>query len=100
MSSGAERIAEERDRQIREEGYGSEHDRHHVQQLIQAARVYSQYAGRQVQFGTYALLGVPSDWPWSYADFKLSGDPVRDLEKAGALIAAAIDAIQAGREEQ
>lgn len=31
-------------------------------------------------------------WPWSREAWKPTGDRVRDLTKAGALIAAAIDA--------
>jgi hypothetical protein len=34
---------------------------------------------------------VPSSWPWDYDWWKPSDDPIRNLTKAGALIAAEID---------
>lgn len=33
----------------------------------------------------------PAAWPWMQSAFKPSADPIRNLEKAGALIAAEID---------
>jgi len=36
--------------------------------------------------------GVPGIWPWGVVDFK-PGNRIRDLEKAGALIAAELDNI-------
>jgi hypothetical protein len=36
----------------------------------------------------------PDDWPWDWRFWKPSVDPIRDLVKAGALIAAEIDRLQ------
>jgi hypothetical protein len=36
---------------------------------------------------------VPWPWPWASRYWKPDADRVRELEKAGALIAAAIDSI-------
>lgn len=38
-------------------------------------------------------VGLPENWPWSAAAFKPSIDPLRNLEKAGALLAAEIDRV-------
>jgi hypothetical protein len=42
------------------------------------------------------LVGIPRPWPpsWSYNWWKPSDDPIRNLVKAGALIAAEIDRLQ------
>lgn len=34
---------------------------------------------------------TPLNWPWKPECFKPTGDPIRDLTKAGALVAAEID---------
>lgn len=84
---GATSIAIERQRQIETEGYTTEHDADHsVSTLVNAAEAYLGW-------------GLKT-WPWSEKDFK--PDPTddgmyhrRDLVKAGALIAAAIDRLDA-----
>ena len=85
-------IAAERHRQIAAEGYSPEHDREHADgELAQAAIAYALLA-----------LELPDSalpwWPW---DGPLKrGTAIRNLEKAGALIAAEIDrllAAQGGR---
>lgn len=48
----------------------------------------------------YAAAGLPvhsssPDWPWDEEWWKPSLDPIRNLEKAGALIAAEIDRLEA-----
>jgi hypothetical protein len=83
--AGAQLILEERIRQITEKGYDAEHDRHKtVWQFVTAAAAY---------------LGINgAKWPWSEDSFKkIDGDGYyvkRNLVKAGALIAAAIDRMQ------
>lgn len=85
--NGAELIAIERKRQIEAEGWSEQHDDAHAGgQLAIAARCYIQYAGRQ--------CGLPHYWPWEERWWKPSGDAIRDLTKAGALIAAEIDRLQ------
>jgi hypothetical protein len=79
---GASLIAAERQRQIEQEGYSPEHDEHHGQgQLGMAAKAY--------------LTGNGAAWPWDEESWKPTGDVVRDLVKAGALIAAEIDRLMA-----
>lgn len=80
--TGAELISVERERQIVGEGYSLEHDRAHgAGQLAQAAMTY--------------LTGSAEGWPWPPEALKLSGDISRNLVRAGALIAAAIDVLNA-----
>lgn len=86
MKSGIELIAEERQRQIEVEGWTPEHDdAHQYGELSKAAAVYA-------LLGTDAETceGDGSAWPWSPEWFKPS-TRLRDLVKAGALIAAEID---------
>lgn len=77
---GISLIAGERQRQICDEGYTTEHDdRHDREELARAA-------------GAYAVPTQP--WPWhSDGDRRKrhEGDRIRQLTIAGALIAAEID---------
>jgi hypothetical protein len=80
-------IARERERQISEEGWTPEHDdEHSLGELRMAARAYTGDPGR----GKVAPLG----WPWDPSAWKPSGDPARNLVKAGALIVAEIERLQ------
>ena len=102
--TGAERIAAERQRQIDTEGYTPEHDQGHVKgELLRAAQEYLMIADfnrrypdrpmtRDAALDIQDLHGWnASMWPWSREDFKPTDDPVPNLVKAGALIAAEID---------
>jgi len=97
--TGAVQIAVERRRQIAVEGYTTEHDRKHdPHQLVDAALAYT-VQGQDRLFAA-AGLGVGSDgpdayWPWDPESFRFDDDAIRSLTKAGALLAAAIDAAQA-----
>ena len=84
---GVRLIAAERQRQITAEGWSAEHDfiEHDGQQLAWAALSYLREA--------IELNGV-DDWPWDTQWWKPSDDPIRNLVKAGALIAAEIDRLQ------
>lgn len=105
--TGAELIAQERERQITAEGYTPEHDRAHSDgSLIRAAQTYittGEFLTRHPErFDPTAALTAEDlrgfsarTWPWSDAAWKPSPDPVRNLVKAGALIAAEIDRLQA-----
>lgn len=88
--TGAERIAAERQRQLDVEGWDADHDRGHGDELAQAASVYAQpQSGRDL-----------TRWPWDAEWYKPTPwNRVRELEKAGALIAAAIDSLLAGRSD-
>jgi hypothetical protein len=87
MTAGARLIAEERDRQIAEEGFSEEHDAQHAErQLAGAARayLYSYHTGYKF---------TPGSWPkgWDQKLWKVTGDKKRLLVKAGALVAAELD---------
>ena len=87
---GTELIAAERQRQIDVEGWAPEHDdEHHGQELVRAARAYLFEVLAPHQFGFH-----PQEWPWETPWWKPSPDPVRNLIKAGALVAAEIDRLQ------
>lgn len=104
MKTGIELIAEERQRQIDVEGYSEQHDsQHKTSEFIYAALAYIESARIGVhclELGNddvSSILERKTEWgnaciPWKGA-FKASTD-VRDLVKAGALIAAAIDRLQ------
>lgn len=91
MKTGAELISEERNRQIEVEGYDKEHDNgdyHDVDAFIKAAV-------------SYAIIDLKDSekkysyawWPWDGIYWKPK-DRLRNLVRAGALIAAAIDKFQ------
>lgn len=72
-------IAAERQRQVAEEGWTPEHDDQHREGALAMGAIGY-------------LTGDRSDFPASW-NFK-PGDRVRELAKAGALIAAEIDRLQ------
>lgn len=81
---GAARIAAERQRQIRGEGYSPESDRRWKNgELARAAAAYATPEARVL-------------WPFG-PQFLKRGDRERELEKAGALIAAELDRLTAER---
>lgn len=102
MKRGIELIAEERQRQIDVEGYSEQHDsQHKASELIYAAIAYAESAKIGVNCAEMGntneheimvrKVGMGIHYPFGWV-FKPSTD-VRDLVKAGALIAAAIDRI-------
>ncbi|MCW1922694.1 hypothetical protein OKA05_09025 [Luteolibacter arcticus] len=117
--TGVELIAAERARQVAEEGYTPESDdRYDIGQLVDASICYAT-AGTCLVNGPVMMgtdydctpenllpnfqeyqFGVGVSWPWVWASFKISPDPIRCLVKAGALLAAEIDRLQrrAGKE--
>jgi hypothetical protein len=108
---GADLIAQERQRQISTEGWSPTHDDRHDQgELALAAIKYASPLAVEVGYYVHHSCGcrsvgecphtVLSDkkewsdpWPWHRSSFKPS-DRIRDLVKAGALIAAEIDRLQ------
>lgn len=89
MKLGIELIAEERKRQIEVEGWTLEHDSigNNNEQLAQAAALYA----LPKVFRSYEY-DVRNIWPWDFKWWKPTpNDRVRELVKAGALIAAEID---------
>ena len=93
--TGAELIAAERQRQVEDEGWTAKHDStHRAGELAAAALCYISH-GHPVQF---RVLDFDEVWPWDRYWWKPSKNGIRNLVKAGALIAAEIDRLQ--REEK
>ena len=83
---GLQLISEEREKQLSKLGWTSQDDDTHTdQELLEAAVCYSEITLE----GKYAHKGKPSEWPWDESWWK-PGEPIRNLAKAGALIAAEI----------
>lgn len=95
MKTGIELITEERQRQIEKEGWTAKHDAEHVYgELAAAAECYLlELRARNLRGET--VKSPPPAWPWHRDWWKPSGDPVKNLIKAGALIAAEIDRLNA-----
>jgi hypothetical protein len=89
MKSGIEIIAAERERQITQEGWSLEHDAQYSNgELTDAAICYASNRPKEQGF----MLPIPSRWPWHRDWWKPTPDDrIRELAKAGALIAAEID---------
>lgn len=86
--NGIERIATERMRQIEEEGWNRQHDADHV--MGELGRVGALYA--MPDFFRERVFKHLWPFSWSRAWWKPSPENrIRELEKAGALIAAEID---------
>jgi len=91
---GVALIAAERRRQVEQEGWTPEHDdRHDGGELAEAAACYAApwFPPRPRDEGAPPI--APEGWPWGARWWK-PGDRVRELTKAGALIAAEIDRLQ------
>lgn len=95
MQSGIELIAEERKRQIDVEGWTEAHDDQHTMAEIGLAGLsYVSVAASQVRLRDGCITEtLPVYWPWK-SWWKPSPDPIRNLVKAGAFIAAEIDRLQ------
>jgi len=92
MKTGTQLIAEERQRQIEVIGRTPERDSvYKANQLIMASVAYALNAAG------FTSPMPPNEWPWHENYWKPS-TKIRDLVKAGALIAAEIDRLQ--REEE
>lgn len=92
MATGIELIAKERQRQIEVEGWTAEHDKDHdAEELLDAAICYAK-AGSEGE--DVDKIPQHNRWPWDREWWKPSEDRVRNLTKAGALIAAEIDRLQ------
>lgn len=103
--NGVELIAEERKRQIEKEGWTAEHDdEHKYGTLAIAGACYAfdvaahletrSYLGSPMNQGLYQV--AEDFWPFVGESMKVTtpDDPIRQLVKAGALIAAEIDRLQ------
>lgn len=84
-SKGAKLIAEERRRQVEEEGWDAKHDAQHSPgDLSYVARCYTSVY-------IHENTPLPEGWPWNVEYWKPSDDKIKNLVRAGALIAAEID---------
>lgn len=101
--SGAEMITTERNRQISEEGYDNEYDSQYNQEELSFAAICYTMPKRFRPDGEDALqlMGWPwGDKYWKPGNYTGIGDPlykserIRELTKAGALIAAEIDRLK------
>ena len=101
--SGIELIAQERERQINVEGYTKQHDSQHAaSDLIYAAIAYAESAKIGINCSEIGVadeneimqrkIEIGKHYPYGWL-FKPTTD-IRDLAKAGALIAAVIDRLQ------
>lgn len=101
MKTGIELITDERVRQCAKELFFDEHDDEHVSgELNDAAICYASAAAKQARGEEMRYIkGALSDYsnfpfPWEDEWWKPSEDQIRNLVKAGALIAAEIDRLQ------
>lgn len=87
---GVSLIAFERNRQITAEHFTKDHDaeEHDTGELGLAAAAYALEAVHPGHELNRAL------WPWDESWWKPKDDPIRNLVRAGALIAAEIDRLQ------
>lgn len=99
MISGVELIREERKRQITVEGWTSSNDVAYTEgELAVAAACYALPKRIREMHSTELNVGenikkIPNLWPWEAKFWKPSEFRLRELVKAGALIAAEIDRI-------
>lgn len=96
--TGAELIAQERQKQIEEEKYDREGDKifNSNEELAKAAVCYALPNDNKF----YNYDGKPVLWPWHKQHYKPSfNNRIHELIKAGALIAAEIDRLQSLGEE-
>lgn len=91
MKTGIELIAEERQRQVELEGFTAERDQEYEHdELAWAAATYALPSNANTP--NFKRIHL---WPWDKSWWKPSPDErVRELAKAGALIAAEIDRLQ------
>lgn len=93
MKTGIELIADERARQISEEQWSEVHDDSHAAgDLRDAAEAYLRELRYRIDHRDGVVGRIPAaPWPWDDQYWKPTHDAVRQLVKAGALIAAEID---------
>lgn len=96
IETGAELIAAERQRQVAAESWMPEHDDNYTNNEL-ALAAYAYCLPEDERPGVTDSCGkfTPAGWPWGQSWWKPSpNDRIRELVKAGALIAAEIDRLQ------
>lgn len=93
--NGAEMIAAERRRQLEIEGWSDLHDAQHTNFELSDAAVSYAISGYGGPYSHPRTGFPPETWPWDADWWKPSPDPIRNLVRAGALIAAEIDRLKA-----
>lgn len=98
--TGAELIAQERERQISQEGWTPDLDDTHVcREMAWAAMCYVRHYCQRAwvldegDIPNYQSETAPDEWYWDTGWWKPKGK-IEDLVRAGALIAAEIDRLQ------
>ena len=96
MKTGIQLITAERKRQVVEERWSGEHDdKHRRKEMAKAAASYlAAHTDPDKSVRQQSQADFCHDWPWAAKWWKPSDDPVRNLVKAGALIAAEIDRLE------
>lgn len=95
MKTGIDLITEERERQIIEEGFTTTDDQRYVKSELTFAAVAYALTCEYDMHGLEDTSNEPPPvcWPWEGIQWKPK-DRIRDLTKAGALIAAEIDRLK------
>lgn len=110
MKTGIELIAAERERQVSKERWTPGHDDHHCDGSLALAgasyalavgvRSHPSLSDGRVRWALSSEIPPPY-WPWDEDWWKPTpDDPIRQLVKAGALIAAEIDRLQRAAERK
>ncbi len=96
IGDGVELIAKERQRQIVELGFTDENDNQHNDNALADAGASYAFAATVRKHAWPGTGHIPPQiWPWSEVHWKPSPkDRIKELAKAGALIAAEIDKLQ------
>lgn len=100
LKTGAEMIANERERQVEEEGYDSAHDdddEHTEGEIAMAAACYAAGDVEEIFTLRKQSNGVlfQDPWPWdANSDKRGRHDRIEELVKAGALCAAEVDRLK------
>lgn len=100
--SGVYLIAKERQRQIDVEGWDIGHDDIHTEeQMAMAAACYATSEQLYAKCCSKTTIAFVDPWPWDAKwDKRKDTTRIRDLTKAGALIAAEIDRLQRKEENE
>lgn len=90
---GVDLIAAERARQVAKEGWNAAHDDDHDNGSLAGAAAAYALVAREQALGDTGPFGMPDCWSWDREWWKPK-DQLRNLVRAGALIAAELDRLQ------